>query len=133
MFLFLDTSDFHSIFAALLDAQGDVLKERRLKQEREKRASLLVLIDDVLRGIKKTSKDIEGIFAVDGPGAFSALRVGISIANAFGAAMNIPLTPVSKAEIYDFRMLVQKVKWQPIGKAIIPRYGKEPNITKPKK
>ena len=133
MFLFLDTSDFHSIFAALLDERGNVVKKRRLKQRRGKRASLLALIDGLLRSVKKSPKDIRGILAVEGPGAFSALRVGISAANAFGAVAGIPLAPVPQAASYDFRTLIQKVRWQTVGKVIVPRYGKEPNITKPKK
>ena len=89
------------------------------------------------------------VAVVSGPGAFSALRLGIATVNALAWSLKIPLIELSADEaVSDKKLLdVLKLKTQNsklpstslrTGKAksfipIIPKYGREPNITESKK
>lgn len=76
--------------------------------------NVLGAIQDVLEQEKKDFVDISKVEVFTGPGSFTGLRVGISIANALSFSLQIPIND------------------QPPGTTIKPYYGKEPNITTPK-
>lgn len=52
---------------------------------------LLTLIDRILKKNKLSFRDLSGIEVEAGPGSFTGLRVGVSVANALGFALNIPV------------------------------------------
>lgn len=74
--------------------------------------NVLGAIQDVLDQEKKDFIDIKEIEVFTGPGSFTGLRVGISIANALSFSLNIP------------------INGEKPGTTIKPYYGKEPNIHK---
>ena len=41
------------------------------------------------------------VICVTGPGSFTSIRVGVSVANAYAFAKNIPISPMSRFEIYE--------------------------------
>lgn len=51
----------------------------------------LPLIEELLKSHKRTICDITNINAATGPGSFTGLRVGLSIANMLGKLLNIPV------------------------------------------
>ena len=73
--------------------------------------NVLGAIEDALKLESTAMTDIEIIEVFTGPGSFTGLRVGISIANALSFALQIP------------------INGQPAGTTIKPYYGKEPNIS----
>ena len=50
---------------------------------------LLLLIKKILKSQKIDFKDLEGIEVETGPGSFTGLRVGVSVANALGLALRL--------------------------------------------
>lgn len=46
-----------------------------------------------------TIQDIDKIFIVNGPGSFTGIRVGVTIAKTIGYCLNIPLIPISELEL----------------------------------
>lgn len=76
-------------------------------------------------------QDLSGIVVYKGPGSFTGLRIGITVANTFAYSLNIPIIGETGED------------WQPSGieklrsnhddKIVIPFYGGEANITKPRK
>lgn len=44
-------------------------------------------------------RDIDKIFIVNGPGSFTGIRVGVTIAKTIGYCLNIPLIPISELEL----------------------------------
>ena len=81
------------------------------------------MIDKVVHDLKK----LEAIYVVSGPGAFSALRIGVSTANALAWSLHIPVMELKVDQD------ISQVKISKEFKPVIPKYGKEPNITKAKK
>lgn len=68
----------------------------------------------ILQALKDESVSIDQITSVEvntGPGSFTGIRVGISIAQAISYALHVPINQ-SKA-----------------GSSIVPNYGKPPSIT----
>lgn len=98
----------------------------------------LKTIDKLLRKHKVNKRKMDEIIVVSGPGDFSAVRIGISIANALGYAWNIPVKGVELKKRYkkeenklkDVLKMSEKVRAE---KTTKPVYIAEPNITKAKK
>lgn len=64
---------------------------------------LLPLLDDVLREAGWTEKDIARIACVTGPGGFTSLRMGVTLANVLADQLRIPLAGVHLSEVYAAR------------------------------
>lgn len=87
--LVIDTSDNKKI-AIGLAKNGK--KEMIVSDSRKLRSqACLILISKVLKQNKIEIKDLTGIEVNTGPGSFTGLRVGISIANTFSYLLKIPV------------------------------------------
>lgn len=74
---------------------------------------------------------IKGIAIFKGPGSFTGLRIGASVANALAYAEQVPIVGTTGAD-----WLMDGLKRLLIGqddKIVIPFYGTDANITLPKK
>ena len=89
MILYINTKDQKVIRIELRD-KGKVISEMSEENEYGTQA-LLPLIDKILKTEKLTLKDLIGIEVETGPGSFTGLRVGVSVANALGFALVIPV------------------------------------------
>jgi tRNA threonylcarbamoyladenosine biosynthesis protein TsaB len=88
-------------------------------------------IEEILNKSSKSLKDIEGIAIYKGPGSFTGLRIGMSVANALAYAQNIPVI-VNGGEDW----LEQSIKDLLAGKndkIALPEYGSPANTTQPRK
>jgi tRNA threonylcarbamoyladenosine biosynthesis protein TsaB len=98
---------------------------------RELAETLHAAIRDLLKGNDMTMKDLDGIVCYKGPGSFTGLRIGLTVANAISYAEDIPIV----GETGD--------DWQGRGngriedgandKVVMPEYGADVHITTPKK
>ncbi len=90
MILHINTKDKDLIAVSLKDQGG---KELNSLSDHNKFGSqvLLPLITKILNSQKLEFKDLEGIEVETGPGSFTGLKVGVSVANALGFALNIPV------------------------------------------
>lgn len=101
--LTIDTSSSLEIIVSLeIDGKKDELQTRI---SREKPQEVLVLLDTLLKKNKLTLSDISEISVCIGPGSYTGLRVGASVANTLSYLLNIPIN----------RM--------PVGKRVIPVYS----------
>jgi len=95
---------------------------------------LLPNIDKLLKkqGIEPTQ--LNSVAVNLGPGSFTGLRVGISVANAFGYGLQIPvigkanLTGNAQERIGQLLKLTANTKKF---RQVLPEYGRPPRITKP--
>lgn len=58
---------------------------------RQKAQVVLPLIERLLKKHKLALQDIDGIEVKPGPGSFTGVRVGVSVANALSFALGIPV------------------------------------------
>src|SRR6476646_5741021 len=89
MWLALDTATDRASIA--LRHKGDAPIEESISGARRHAASLLPALQALLRRAGWTVDDLEGIALGDGPGSFTGLRVGASIAKALVDARGVPL------------------------------------------
>ncbi len=73
-----------------------------------------------LKRNKKTLKDLSGVAVVPGPGPFSRVRAGVTLANTLSFASGVPLWALRSGKLRHVRGV------------LAPHYGKPPNITKPR-
>lgn len=87
-------------------------------------------IKDLLDSYQKTLKDIEAIAVYKGPGSFTGLRIGLSVANALAQGLEIPIT-ASGGENW-IQAAVSRLARREDDKLALPEYGSPPHITQPK-
>lgn len=85
--LYIDTSRGNEVMIGL-EINGKVRK-KVLKNVQSQ--NVLQLIDSVLKENKVKLKDLKAIKVNTGPGSFTGLRVGVSVANALSFALKIPV------------------------------------------
>lgn len=87
--IYIDTTSTEYIEAAL-EIDG-VMKNIRQKSERDKAQVLLGMIDDLLNESDIKIQEINKIAVNRGPGSYTGIRVGLTIANTLGTLLNIPV------------------------------------------
>lgn len=89
MILAIDTS--HSKLVEVSLKQDGKIKDS-IKGENEYGSQILLpLIENILKKNNLEYKDLTAIEVATGPGSFTGLRVGVSVANAIGFSLNIPI------------------------------------------
>lgn len=84
MKLYIDTSDRQKI---VLKLDNELFEEAVA----EKSQRLLPMLTEIIEKKGKDLKDLTEIEVNTGPGSFTGLRVGVSVANALGWALGIPV------------------------------------------
>ncbi len=90
MILYINTKEQNKVIVALRDAQGKLIKTLSAQNKYGSQV-LLPLMSKLFDRTKMILKDLKGIEVETGPGSFTGLRVGVSVANALGFALNIPV------------------------------------------
>ncbi len=88
----IDTSTPHTVIAV-----GDEVVS--WQSERNETETLLKNIDKLLKKLKVKPAQLKGVVVNTGPGSFTGLRVGVTVANGFGYGLNIPVVGVSEFAI----------------------------------
>jgi tRNA threonylcarbamoyladenosine biosynthesis protein TsaB len=90
MILAIDTSTDMSSIAIYKPTQG-VLAEQSWLSGREQTTQLIPNTQRVMSLVGVTVRDLTGIAVATGPGSFSGVRIGISVAKTMAYALEIPL------------------------------------------
>lgn len=91
---------------------------------------LLMEIERLLKSAEGSPKDITGIIAFVGPGSFTGLRIGLTIANTMAYSLQIPIAGAI-GENWQADGIRRLDSAKP-GIFVVPYYGREANITQPK-
>ncbi|MBI2195789.1 MAG: tRNA (adenosine(37)-N6)-threonylcarbamoyltransferase complex dimerization subunit type 1 TsaB [Candidatus Levybacteria bacterium] len=87
--LLIDASDNKKIVVGLKIDSKEFVKKKKL--DTSKAQATLPMIMEILLENNLTLKDLDAIKVNTGPGSFTGLRVGMSVANALGFALRIPV------------------------------------------
>lgn len=98
---------------------------------RELSVTILQKITTLLERNDKNFQDLQGIVGFKGPGSFTGLRIGLTVANTLAYGLRIPVVG-SDAEAW-IQDGIAKLEDGKDEKIALPQYGREPNVTKPKK
>lgn len=99
--------------------------DRRLALE------LLGRIETFLGAAGKNFADLEGLLVFRGPGSFTGLRIGITVMNTIAYGQNIPIVGTNGDDWLDDG--VSYLQNEENHQVVLPEYGAEARITKPKK
>ncbi|NQT49239.1 hypothetical protein HQ571_00940 [Candidatus Kuenenbacteria bacterium] len=116
----------------------DQIEKFKIVNKPYKQSELLLQTIDEL--VKSQKSKVKSLFVVKGPGQFSALRIGISTANALAYGWGIPVVGIELKKSWEklepkeklekvWQVGVKKLKKTKPGVIVLPKYGKEPNIT----
>jgi tRNA threonylcarbamoyladenosine biosynthesis protein TsaB len=87
--LFIDTS---SIDTAKIAIENDGLRFEKTSESRVMKSQMVLpLIENIVREHHLHLTDITAIEVVMGPGSYTGLRVGATVANALALLLNIPV------------------------------------------
>ena len=120
----------------LLTSDGRVLSRAQKLIKPGGAEQLLLLIDRTLRKKHKSLVAVKGILVITGPGPFTPVRVGLTVANTLAVAGKIPIYGWrSEVEISAEQLarLIAKVKRAKLTTLARPDYGRSPNISQPKR
>lgn len=87
LLLALDTGS--PVVSVALGSRGEVLVERSIDIARSAEI-LLEMVDNALREIGAVPRDLGGVVALRGPGSFTGLRIGLSMALGLHDALRLP-------------------------------------------
>lgn len=79
----------------------------------------------------KTLSDVEGIVVFKGPGSFTGLRIGVTVANTLAYALHIPV--IGTVEPQWLQTGLQELQSGHGTNMVLPEYGAEVHITAQKK
>lgn len=114
----------------LYDGEHKVLHET-WQAHRELAETIHLKINAVLRARHLLLQELQGIVVFQGPGSFTGLRIGLTVANALASSLGIPIVGVQTEDwITDG---IRSILSGEDDKLALPEYGALPNVSTPKK
>jgi tRNA A37 threonylcarbamoyladenosine modification protein TsaB len=98
-----------------------------IAEKKQKDGNLLKMMESLFKKLKKTPKDLLSVAAINDSGTFSGVRSVVTVGNVLSYALKIPAISISIKDINDKKRLKTVLKNK--SQIIMPKYGKEPNIT----
>jgi tRNA threonylcarbamoyladenosine biosynthesis protein TsaB len=128
MIILLDTS---TSICRLTLIEGDNRSDETWQADRNLASGLLQYLNEQLQTRGKSWTDIEAIGVFEGPGSFTGLRIGLTVMNTIADARAIPIVG-SQGSCWQ-QDAVARIKRGENSQIVLPRYGSEVHITKPRK
>lgn len=128
MKLLLNTS---TPYCELLLIDGDQIYDGSWEAGRELARDFLGKASDLLDAHNVSWHDLAGIGVYQGPGSFTGLRIGITVANTIADTKSLPIVGVSGEGWRD--EAIRRLAQGEDDNIVMPEYGNQPNITSPRK
>lgn len=96
-YLFIDTCSNYLIISIVKNME--MIYSFKEKNDTKLSSKVMPIIDDAFIKTNLSINDINKIFIVNGPGSFTGIRVGVTIAKVIGFSLNIPLIKLSELEL----------------------------------
>lgn len=128
MIVLFDTS---TPLSKIIFIDGQWRKDNEWQSDRNLAKGLLKYLHDEMQKIDKDFSDISGIGAYRGPGSFTGLRIGLTVANTIADSQNIPIVGGLGDDWVN--EVLSGINSGHNDKIVLPFYGSEANITIAKK
>ena len=125
----IKTDQTESEFVLLDDHK--VLESIKYLAHRDLGATIHTKILELLKKQDMDWNSLEGIVCYKGPGSFTGLRIGLTVANSLAYGLDIPIIGELGDDWLD--KAVDSLLAGDNQKRVMPFYGSEPHITQPKK
>ncbi|MCI0502746.1 MAG: tRNA (adenosine(37)-N6)-threonylcarbamoyltransferase complex dimerization subunit type 1 TsaB [Fusobacteria bacterium] len=104
--LVLGIESSHSIASVAIIGENRVIGEMTFQADKNHSVILAPMVADILKYSKLTLKDLTAIGVDSGPGSFTGIRIGVSLAASLAYGGDLPLVKVSSLEalsVLDFK------------------------------
>lgn len=128
MILCLDTSTPTCHFSMI---EADWRYDTNWEAGRGLALGLLEFLEKEIEFQDKTWKDVTGLVIYKGPGSFTGLRIGITVFNTLATTNNWPIVGVTGDEWRQAG--VKRIIGGENDEIVLPEYGADAHITKPRK
>lgn len=129
MILLLDTSTAEC--RLWLVGDDDEKTTQVWQADREMARFLIRYLWETLGAQELTWDDITGIGVFRGPGSFTGLRIGMTVLNTIASSEHIPIVGAEGENWQD--EVLAKLRNGQDDKIVLPHYGRDARITKPRK
>lgn len=106
--LFVDTHDKDIIIALFKD--GEVLESSIKTSERHHSDYTMPMLKSILNNNNLTVHDLNEILVVNGPGSFTGVRIGVTIAKTLAYTLDIPIKTITSLECLAISSNIQEKK-----------------------
>lgn len=139
MFITIAINSSSEPTAVAILCAGQILAEKSWSSNRDEAAKIIPAIAALLKKSHVQFRDVEKVLVINGPGPFTGMRIGVTIANAIAWATKSKLQTATTAELLKTKgksfgevalQLQKKAKTVKFAKAL---YLKKPHITTPKR
>ena len=96
-YLFLDTCSSRVIISFIKD--NKIIFNVNEKNDNNLSSKLMVLIDDSFKKNNIKPTDIHKIFVASGPGSFTGIRCGVTVAKTLAFLLSVPIVGISELEV----------------------------------
>lgn len=128
MILLLDTS---TGTCKLSFIEGEWRYDNKWQADRTLADDLLRYLEEQLQKNSKSWDDISAIGVFSGPGSFTGLRIGMTVLNTLADAKEIPIVGATGDDWQS--KIIERLDRGENDKIVLPLYGQNANITKPRK
>jgi len=112
------------------DNEGTKLHHYSWQAERRLARDLLEILTELLATVSANFSDLKGVIVFKGPGSFTGLRIGITVANTIAYSQGIPIVG-TLGERWINEGLGRLARYES-DQIVLPHYGAEANISKPR-
>lgn len=95
-YLFIDTCNS---FIVSIIKNNEIIYINKDSSNTDTSSKVMPIIDDAFKSTNLDISNIDKIFVVNGPGSFTGIRVGVTIAKTISYSLNIPLIKLSELEL----------------------------------
>lgn len=124
-------TDSAEVTLTLAQPNGKIAQELTWEAGRQLSDHLLTKLTDLLQAAEIGWDEVTGMVVFRGPGSFTGLRIGATVANSVAYIKELPIVGTTGNDWLD--QGCQRLAAGEDDRQVIPLYGSAPNITKPKK
>ena len=96
-YLFIDSATTNLVVAIIND--GKIVYIYNNNDNHDTSSKMMPVLAEAFENVGLKPQDIDKIFAVTGPGSFTGIRVGLTVAKTMAYTLNIPIVPISSLEV----------------------------------
>lgn len=97
--LFIDTSNFKLLVGVVDEDNNKILSFYNEEVKGDMSSKALCVIRDSLDQLNLKPQSVDKIYVVNGPGSFTGVRIGVTIAKTFAWALKKTIIPISSLEL----------------------------------